>query len=264
MGNPPNQKSKSLLLRHRQLCLSAMEAEADLLQPLVLQAKRLAAQKSSAGSNNLSPLHHSEYSTPRPRHLNVPRSCPCSLVHETSEHLCDLHLVWHHLPSDPRSAPNSVLLYSDRDQWSAPRSLAKRPPLSSPSDSNEWGMTMLAPLDLPLQFKFVVDGCWEPSSEYATASDASANTNNVVVPKLVSFAVPGRQAAVSVCVRTSFDGWAVDHPMVFCTVLGKYVAVLPTPPGEHQIKFVCDGAWLANPDMPTNGAYPFQNNILTA
>lgn len=54
-------------------------------------------------------------------------------------------------------------------------------------------------------------------------------------------------------------GWHERIPLVKDSTTGEFVLDRETPPGVYQYKFIVDGEWMADPDLPTvtdNGAHP--------
>eukprot|EP00300_Choanocystis_sp_HF-7_P019414 c20330_g1_i1.p1 GENE.c20330_g1_i1~~c20330_g1_i1.p1 ORF type:complete len:290 (-),score=59.18 c20330_g1_i1:364-1233(-) len=203
------------LFLERKACLAQMAADAEILTPLVTQAKRLAAQQQRPSP------------TQSPTQSSAPTTCKCSLAHQNAiEQSGEVTITWR--PTAENPCPRIVQVSWELDSWSHQYNMQS-------TAASEWSLKMPVILDAPIQFKFVVDGVWQTSPNYSTTLDPSGNRNNIAIPKLVEFSGSDRSNSV-VSMRCNFDGWALDHSMKMCSVSQKYNVVALMSPGVNQIK----------------------------
>eukprot|EP00300_Choanocystis_sp_HF-7_P037474 c53633_g1_i1.p1 GENE.c53633_g1_i1~~c53633_g1_i1.p1 ORF type:complete len:337 (-),score=57.61 c53633_g1_i1:11-1021(-) len=246
--------SRSRLLTERTSCLSAMVDEAKEIMTLVTQAKRYAANlalnKKKTGPQNIVTWPVGQQLSKPPALSLSSALCPCNVVHDTPTPTASIQITWR----QPNHRAAKIEVYCDRESWSIGHRM-----IPDPHQIGVWSTRLIAEIDAPLMFKFVVDGKWVVSSDFGVAVDGN-NVNNIAVPKLMKVRLP--LGVQDVVMRTSFDGWGVEHPMKRCFVTQQHQLAVLLPYGYHEFKFVCKGKWIVSDQHSHTASGPFQNNFV--
>jgi 1,4-alpha-glucan branching enzyme len=79
---------------------------------------------------------------------------------------------------------------------------------------------------------------------------------------LVSFTLEA-PTAKNVYLSGTFNGWSIARSPLSRTSEGRWQVELPLPHGQHQYRFVVDGAWVSDPRAKSvPNPYGSQNNII--
>lgn len=114
-------------------------------------------------------------------------------------------------------------------------------------------------------YKFIVDGQWilDPCNSLTVGNEYGTGNSLLTIGHPRSFFLRGFPQAKKVVVAGSFNGWSRDADPMQLTDSG-WVVDCYFPPGNHEYKFVVDGAWMIDSLNPvTLGSGEFTNSFVT-